>query len=808
MLRNYIKIAFRNLIRNKVYSFINIAGLAMGITAFLLILEYVSFEKSVNQFHTNLPNMYRLLNQGPTGETWPQVEPGWAAKAKQNFPEIKEYCRYTQGIAQGIVRKEGTQNESFREANINYAEGNFFEFFSFPLLDGQKLAFKQPNVVFVSQKTAIKYFGKENPIDRTLIVSNQFGTTPYTVKGVYEFPENSDIQDDMLLSLETLANPANLNGNDWAQLDNLGSQFINTCFLLNNGTDFKALEKKMTAFRTTLKKDKDGGVFRLQAFTNIHLAASLNDTYQTSGNLKYVYMLAAIAFLILLIAWFNYINLSTANALKRANEVGVRKVIGATSNHLIGQFLGESCLVTSLGLALSLLLISILQPFFNQLIGKTLSLYTLFSSSIWIVGLSVLGLGSLLAGAYTAFALSNYNPVETLKGKITKTAKGVFLRKSLVVSQFSISVALILVTVLIYSQLRFMQTQNLGINTQQLLVVRGPEFGIDSTFQGRKTTFIREIAQQSFVKDYCQSGSIPGSWYNFSTSGFTSSKSKLGDELKSYSFAIVGERYFNTYEIPLKAGRNFTEAECNVAWNDNSKVVLNEKAMELLGFKSAEEAIRSKIKWDERYLEIIGVVKDYHHTGLQRAIDPIIFYPQNSSAYFTVRLSPLELQKKIAKLENLYQNAFAGNPFEYYFVDEHFNQQYISEKQYSELFTTASIWAIFIACMGLFGLATFTVETRTKEIGIRKVLGASVLGIIALLSKDFLKLVLISIFIASPVAWYFMAQWLQDFAYHIEMEWWVFVATAILAVFVALITVGFQAIKAAFMNPVKSLKSE
>ena len=780
----------------------------MGITAFLLILEYVSFEKSVNQFHTNLPNIYRLLNQGPTGETWPQVEPGWAAKAQQNFPEIKSYCRYAEGIAKGIVRKEGSSNEAFRESNISYAEGDFFEFFSFPLLEGRKTDFKQPNVAFVSQKTATKYFGKENPLNKTLLVSNQFGTVPYIVKGIYVFPENSDIRDDMLLSLETLNSPSGLNGNGWARLDNLDSQFINTFFLFNDGTDTKALEQKLTTFRTASKRDKDGGEFRLQPFAHIHLAATLNDTYQTTGNLKYVYMLAAIAFLILLIAWFNYINLSTANALKRANEVGVRKAIGATSFHLIGQFLGESCLVTFLGLTLSLVLTTILQPFFNQLIGRTLSLNTLLSSSVWAIGLGILVLGSLLSGAYAAFALSNYKPVETLKGKISKTAKGVFLRKSLVVSQFGISIVLILITILIYSQLQFMQTQKLGINTQQLLVIRGPEFGIDSTFNGQKSAFIRDIARQSFVKDYCQSGSIPGSWYNFSTSGFTPSKSKSGDELKSYSFAIVGERYFNTYEIPLKAGRNFTAAECNVEWNDNSKVVLNEKAMEQLGFTSAEEATRSKIKWDERYLEVIGVVKDYHHTGLHRAIDPIIFYPQNNNAYMTVRLTASELPQKIAKLENIYKNAFAGNPFDYYFVDDNFNQQYAAENQYSEIFTTASVWAIVIACLGLFGLATFTVETRTKEIGIRKVLGASVVGITVLLAKDFLKLVFVAIIIASPIAWYLMDKWLQDFAYHVEITWWFFAITALLALIIALLTVGFQSLKAALMNPVKSLKSE
>lgn len=808
MFRNYLKIALRNLSRNKVYSFINIAGLAMGIAAFLLILEYVSFEKSVNRFHANLPNMYRLLNQDLKGQTWPQVEPGWATKAKESFPEIKEYCRFAEGVAQGIVHKDSKTNEAFRESNIVYAEGNFFEFFSFSLLEGQKAALKQPKVVFISQPMAIKYFGKESPIDQTLILSNQFGTVPYSVKGVYKFPDNSDMQYDMLFSLETLVNPANLNENGWARLDNLDSQYINTCFLLNSGTDYKALENKLTTFRTSLKKDKDGVNFRLQPFADTHLASSLSDTYQTTGNLKYVYMLGAIAFLILLIAWFNYINLSTAQSLKRANEVGVRKVIGANTSHLIGQFLGESLLINSLGLGLAVMLVYLLQPLFNELIGRDLSLATLSYSSVWLVGLSVLVIGSLLSGAYTAYALSNYDPIQTLKGKISKTAKGVFLRKSLVVSQFGISIVLVLVTMLIYNQLRYMQNKNLGINTQQLLVIRGAEVGKDSTYKGRKNAFLSEIAQQSFVKDYSLSGSVPGGWYNFSTSGFTSPKSKIGDELKSYSFAIISDRYLKTYEIPLKAGRNFTAEECNVEWNDNDKVILNETAIAQLGFASAEDAIRTKIKWDERYLEIIGVVKDYHHTSVQRAIDPIIFYPQNNSTYLSVRLTTSDLKGKIAQLEKRYKNYFVGNPFEYFFVDENFNKQYASEQQYTQIFTTASIWAIFIACMGLFGLATFTVETRTKEIGIRKVLGASASSIVAMLSGEFLKLVLIALLIASPIAWYFMDNWLKDFAYRIEIEWWVFAVAGGLAIVVALLTVGFQALKAALVNPVTSLKTE
>ncbi|GGC01039.1 ABC transporter permease [Dyadobacter sediminis] len=808
MVHNYLKIAWRNLFRNKVYSFINIAGLAMGIAAFLLILEYVSFEKSVNQFHASLPDMYRMLNINPKGETWTEVEPGWGAQAKQNFPEIKEYCRFAEGYAKGIVKRADAKAEPFREANIGYAEGNFFDFFSFPLLAGNKAALSKPKVVFISKNSSVKYFGNDDPIGKVLTLSNQFGTHSYSVEGIYEIPANSDIQFDMIFSLETLANPANLNGNDWATLDNLDSQFLSTYFLLAPNTNVKSLETKLSKLRDELKTDKDGVKFGLQAFGNVHLSEKLGDTYQTSGNLKYVYMLLIIAVLILLIAWFNYINLSTANAFKRANEVGVRKVIGATPGNLIAQFLGESMLVNMLAISSAVLLISVLQPFFNELVGKELSLATLGNSSMWLAGACILLSGSAISGVYTAFALSRFNPVKILKGNLVKSTKGILLRKSLVISQFTISIVLILATIVIYAQLRFMQSRNLGISTEQLLVVRGPEAGNDSTYQTRQAAFYNELGRQSYVKDYSLSGTVPGNWYNFKTSGFTQSGSRPGDEFKTYSFAIIDNHYLDTYGIQRKAGRNFTSQEVRVDWNSNSKVILNEKAVEQFGFQSAEEAVQNKIKWDERYLEVIGVVKNYHHTGLQHAIDPIIFYPQNNNTYITIRLAPGHIQDKMARMESMYKNYFAGNPFDYFFADENFNKQYVSEKQYGKIFTSASVWAIFIACMGLFGLATFTVETRTKEIGIRKVLGASVASIAGLLSADFLKLVFVSIIIASPLAWYFMNSWLEGFEYQVKLSWWIFAAGGTTAILIAVLTVGFQSIKAAMVNPVKSLKSD
>ena len=808
MLRNYSKIAYRNLLKNKVYSLVNIGGMAMGIAAFILILEYVSLEKSVDKFHTQIEQTYRLLNESPKGDMWKEHAPGWADLIKKRIPEIKEFCRFDDGNGKGVVRSND-KNVSFKEERVSYAEGNFFTFFSFALTAGRPEDFDKPNIVFISENHANKYFGNENSIGKILILSNQFGTQNYTVGGIFKnIGENSSINYDMFFSLQTLKNPANLNGNDWADLENLDSQYIDTYFSLTDNSDYTKVEDKLNALRKEFDQDSDGAIFRLQPFSEVHLGASFDDKFPHSGDVKYVYMLIGIAFLILLIAWFNYINLSTANAMKRASEVGVRKVIGATQSNLVYQFLCESIFVNLCAVILAGIIIVMIQPLFNDLMGKSMSVKHLAATPMWMMSLGVMIVGSLAVGTYTAYLLSKFNPVKTLKGKMAKSSGGVFLRKSLVISQFGISIALVLATVLIYSQLQYMKNRDKGLDINQLLVINGPEIGKDSTYAQRKTAFFNELERQSFVKDYAGSGSVPSKGYNFRTGGFTQPGSKAGDETKAYAFSIVSERYFDAYGVNLVAGRNFTNAECNVEWNDNSKVILNETAAKELGFASADDAVRTKVKWDERYLDVVGVIKDYNHLSLKNKIDPIIFYPQASSEYITVRLTPENMSDKIGSLEGLYKQYFQGNPFEYAFIDENFNKSYAIEQQYGALFSIAAIWAIFIACLGLFGLATFTVESRTKEIGVRKVLGASIPSIIQLLSKDFVVLIAIALIISSPIAYFLIEKWLGNFPYRIDIEWWHFAVTGIIAFLFPILSMSYQATKAALMNPVKSLKTE
>ena len=699
------------------------------------------------------------------------------------------------------------------------ADGSFFDLFSFPVMAGQPTRLTQPNTVAMSAAAARKYFADKPALGQVLTLNNQFGKTPYTVVAVYtDIPGNSDIQADMVFSLTTLNNPANLNGSGWADPKGLESNYLNTYLQLAGAANVPSLESKLT--RLIVQKNarfaETKASLKLQPVRQIHLADSLADTYPTTGKLSFVYLIGGVALLILLIAWFNYVNLSTVASLKRSKEVGIRKVAGATRGALIGQFLGESLLLNILGFGLGLLLLMMLQKSFNELIGKQLSLNILAVGNLWIAGLVFLVIGALASGGYTAFALSGMSPINTLKGNgQATTGRSRFswsagtMRQSLVVFQFAVSIALIVATTILYRQLQFMQNQDLGISTAQVLVIRGPEANKDSTFKQRSSAFRNELAGQSFVQRVSLTGTVPGQYYSFATSGIVKQRNAHpDDDKKTYNIAIVDDQYVATFGIKLAAGRNITPAEAESGWAGH-RVMLNETAVKWLGFSSAQAAVGQQINW-QGGSEIVGVMKDYHHQSLQQSIGPIVFQPAYNDHYFALKLATKNggVQDNVAQLSDLYRQYFPGNPFEYYFADENYNKQYQTEQQYGRIFTVAAGLAILIACLGLFGLAAFTAEQRTKEIGVRKVLGASVASIVTLLSKDFLKLVLIAIVIASPIAWWAMNKWLQGFAYKIDIEWWVFVGAGLLAVGIALLTVSFQSVRAALMNPVKSLRSE
>jgi putative ABC transport system permease protein len=815
MLQSYLKIAIRSLRKYRLFSIINVSGLGLGIAAFIFIFEYVAFEKSVNMFHKNLPTLYRMLESRPAGDVFVQMAPAIAPLVKKEFNEIKAYCRVAESSANGIITIENPGKngavQSFREDALAYADSSFFTLFTFPLLSGDaQSALSEPNTIALSVSRANNYFGTKKAIGKTLVINNQFGKTLYTVTAVYQdMPENSDLKFDAILSLQTLANPANLNGNGWARLDGFDGSFVSNFFQLTETSDYTALENKINVLKQKLDSE-DKSKFVLQPMANIHLGSSMEDAYQTSGSLSFVYLLSGIAILILVIAWFNYVNLSTAASLKRAKEVGVRKVVGAGRFQLINQFLGESLLLNIIGFSLALLLVYSLQKSFNDFTQKNFSLEGLLADPSWIAAAVLLLLGALLSGSYVAFSVTSLQPVQILKGSAglkLNAGKDNWLRKILVVLQFSVSVILIISTLVLYRQLQYMQDKDLGFQADQRLVINGPQLGDGKALEVSSELLDNQLSALPYIQNLCHTGIVPGNYYSFNAAGIVKLGEKSDDAKKGYAMGIIDDRYLSVFQIGLVAGRNFTVQEAEKAWEKSGKLMVNETAARQLGFEPAQKAAGAIISWGQTF-EIVGVVKDYNHQGLQKAIDPIVFMPRRSGGKLVLQLSTPNMQKQLKELESLYKAAYPGNPFEYYFVDQKYNEQYKTETQYSQVFALASMLAIFIACLGLFGLASFMTEQRTKEIGIRKVLGASIAGILALVSKDFLRLVIISIVIACPVAGYFMQKWLQDFAYQTDIAWWMFAGAGGLVMVIAVLTVGFQSIKAALMNPVKSLRNE
>ncbi|MGL6269686.1 MAG: ABC transporter permease [Chitinophagaceae bacterium] len=797
----------RSLARNKVFSAINIAGLAIGISVFLLIAEFIASEWGANRFHKNYDRLYRAASVTKENTNY-YLPPGYSAILKQKFPQIEAATRLTENMGNGVITYTTSSGElkTFREEKILYADGDFLEVFSFPLVSGMP-SIEAPNTLALTSSISKKLFGNDDPVGKTVTVSNQFGNTIYTINAVIkDITESSDISGEVFLSLNTLASAANRDGNDWADPNTLESGFVFIYPLLKEGANADLLQKEVTNFLHSSNPDLKDVSFAIQPFKHLHLAPGFNYPFQTFGSLTLVTMLLAVAVLILFIAWINYINLSTVQALKRAKEAGIRKVLGATRGQLARRFLSETFALTLLSVLLAILIVQILQPLFNRFTGKNLSLITLNQGWFWPAAILLILAGSFLSGGYVSFILSSFKPVETIRGKLDKQPRGISLRKGLVVFQFSISIVFIIATIVLYKQLSFMKTESLGMNIDQLLVIAGPT--VSSEGQAEKNfTFKNQLKTLPFVQKVAASNNVPGRGYNFSTQDITRQNPQPGDEKKTYSMFISDEMFFDTYGISFIEGKTYTEDQALSGWSNAGKVIINQKAASQLGFTAGQPIVGKKIVWGKEY-EVIGVVKDYHHLSLHQAIDPIIYLPSVSFSYFTIKTEASNMPAKISQIKEMYKSIFPGNPYDYFFADESFDQQYKKEQDLGNLFIAAALIAIFIACLGLFGLAAFSAQQRIKEIGIRKVLGASVTDITGLLSKDFLVLVIVAIVIASPVAWWAMNKWLQDFAYRTNIDWWVFVIAGFAAVFIALLTVGTQAIKAAISNPVKSLRTE
>jgi putative ABC transport system permease protein len=806
MLKNYFKIALRNLQRNKIFSAINIFGLAIGIATCLIIMLFVNNELGYDRFNKKANRMVRVYFQGSVqGEKMKEssVMPPVAQTLKRDYPEVEEATR---------MRDYGTPklvygNKSFREDAFAFVDSNFFEVFTLPLIEGNaKTALLEPNSIVITKSVAYKYFGNEDPMGKVIAFKDGKNAACKVTGVIEKVPLNSHFHFDIFASMSGLAESKEPT---W-----MSSNF-HTYLVLADGYDYKKLDAKLPqvvekymgpamlqAMGMSLEEFRKKGSdisFHLQPLTDIHLHSDFTGDFSQSGDIRYVYIFGAIAVFMLLIACINFMNLSTAGASKRSREVGIRKVLGSVKTQLIKQFLVESILITTIALAIAIVFVYLALPAFNNLANQNLSFS--FEEHPLIIPALILFIifVGILAGSYPAFYLSSFNPVAVLKGKFVSGKKNIWLRSSLVVFQFFISIILIVGTTVVYKQLSYIQHKKLGYDKDQVMII-----GNTWMLGKNQEVFRQQLIDDPRVVSVSNSGFIPAGQSN-NNNFFVSAEEDPNRLVKTLRYE-VDENYLSTLGINLLAGRNFSKAFNT----DSTAVILNEAAANALGWreKSVGHTILRTHGAEKYSYHVIGIVKDFHFRSLHERISPLVMVLAPDAGTLIVKLKTKDIAGLSAVLKKRWTNYGAEDALSYSFLDDRFNNTYEAEQKTGTILGIFAGLTILVACLGLFGLVTFTAEQRTKEIGVRKVLGATVTGIVSLLSKEFLKLVFIAFIIASPVAWFIMNKWLQDFAYRINISWLVFVFAAMLAIIITIITVSFRAIKAAVANPVKSLRSE
>ncbi len=807
MFVNNLKIAIRNLLKHKYITMINLLGLVVGMTSALLIWQYVAFEKSYEDFQENADRIHRVVtNRYVDGNLTMEFAAGAAGAGqvlKENFAEIEDYVKM-RGVGDVAVTI-GT--ESIRQDKVYFASTSFFKVFSFELLKGDKnTCLKEPMTACISERTAKKHFGSKDPMGQFFSTD---GEQEFKVTGIYkDMPSSSHMNSHMLLSYSTFSEV--LAPDNETETDPFWDGFY-TYFLLKEGVDVAALETKFKALIDKQYGEDLGEInadmsYVLQPLKSIHLNSNILFEMEPNGDANAVWFLMLIGSLVLIIAWFNYINLSTARAETRAKEVGVRKVIGSKRSDLISLFLTESSLINICAIFLSLGLAQILMPFFEILAGKEIPLNVFSSPMVGLVILLVFLLGTLLAGLYPAFVLSSFKPISVLKSNTNPgKGRGVLLRKGLVIAQFVSSITLVVGTIVVFYQIRHLQSEKLGVNIDQTLVLKAPTI-VDSTYWGKFETFKQELVKQSEINWVSTSGNVPGSHVRWTAGGIR----KWGaDERTSKNVQAIGVDfdYLDTYEIALVAGKKMNKE----LHTDSTACLLNETAVKLLGLGTSEEVVGMHINfWGDR-LEIVGVVEDFHQESPKVDFCPLILRvnsPNGVPGFISVKFKPEDFPKTLSTIKSKWSLVFGQNPFEYFFLDEHFAKQYADDQRFGNVFALFSLLAIFVSCLGLFALAAFMAEKRRKEIGIRKVLGASMENLLGLLFKDFLILLVVSILIAAPLSWWGMNRWLSDFASRIDMQWWFIAVAGLGAMFIALLTVSAQSFRVARANPIKALKEE
>jgi putative ABC transport system permease protein len=810
MLFNYFKIAWRNLVKNKSFTAINIAGLAIGIATCLIIMLFVQDELSYDRFNEKAGQIVRVVFKGTmNGEKMKEssVMAPVGPTFRKDYPEVIDATRLMRHGQPKVI----IDNKIFKDASLAYVDSNFFQVFTLPLIKGDaKTALVEPYSVVITQTLSQRYFGNADPIGKVLDFHdyNQL----YKITGVMrDIPVNAHFHFDIFGSM---ASVPEARSDSWMS----GSYF--TYLVLQKGYDPKKLEAKiplaiekyigpqlmkglgvsLSEFR---KKGNDIGLY-LQPLTDIHLRSDFSNSLEPDGDIQYVYIFGAIALFMLVIACINFMNLSTAGASKRAKEVGIRKVLGSVKYELIGQFLLESTLLTLFSLILALALVKMALPVFNELSAKQLKL-NLLQNQLIIPGLLLFWLlVSFLAGSYPAFYLSSFKPISVLKSKFAAKGKSINFRSALVVFQFIISVGLIVGTTIVYQQLAYIQHVKLGYDKEQLLILRNSYL-----LGNNEDVFRKQLLDDPRIANVTSSGFIPAGPTNSDlTSSFPDNERNLNSRVRIYQ---IDENYIPTMGMKMVEGRNFSSNFPSDSSKDAPTVIINQTLARVFGWGKNAVGHTVNMATDnvggKQAVKVIGVVQDFHFRSLHEEINPLLMVLQKSSGLI-VKVKTKDIPGLLATMKSEWDAFKPEEPFKYAFLNELYNQTYLKEEKTGTILSIFAGLTIFIACLGLFGLATFTAQQRNKEIAIRKVLGVSIPGLITLLSKEFIILVSIAILIASPVAWWAMNIWLEDFAYRINISWWVFIISGISAIIIALLTVSFQAVKAALANPVKSLRSE
>ncbi len=807
MWKNYFKIASRNLLKKKVYSFINIVGLGVGMACCVLIFMFVQDELSYDNYHEKGDRIYRVTHgtKSPEGKTegseafpfwvWGNAPVGPALQL--DFPEVEKVVQFSGRADILFTVGDNTQQED----GVFFMDSTVFDVFSWELTEGDpKTALVAPFSVVLTESAARKYFGDQDALGNTIKGSESAGRSnagDYTVTGVMkDLPSNSHFKFNTLLSLSTFKQSRPEIFDAWGYVDTY------TYFLVNEQFEWALFEAKIPDFIGRRNGDNENNyTIGIEPLKDVYLRTTAQRQPGETGSLPNIYVFSIIGLFILIIAMINFMNLSTARSMERAKEVGIRKSIGADRSSLIYQFLGESMIIVVLAALVGIILTSLALPMMNDMTGKIFDISRVVNWQTIPFFLIIMLVIGVLAGSYPALILSGFKPVMILKGINKSDARGVNLRKGLVVFQFSLSIALIAGTIIVYSQMSHLLDQDMGFDKEHMLVL---DYNYDEKVNFVSSALKSELESNPDILSAAFSRSVPGGYFPHAYTQLENSDGELKGEAQA-AFQ-VGLDFINHFDLELVAGRSYSR---DYPSDSTSALVINEAAARQYGYANPADAVGKKFDQWGRAGEVIGVVKDFNYISLHQAVEPLTLpFEAFASRYLSLKVKGEELPKTIGSIEQIWKELAPHRPFIYSFLEEDFNKQYESDFRFRKIFTTFSVLAIFIACLGLLGLATYTAEQRTKEIGIRKVMGADVSSIVGLLSKDFIKLVFVAILIATPISWYAMNKWLEGFAYQAPIHWWIFLIAGSFAVVIALLTISFQSIKAALMNPVKSLKSE